>query len=205
MVQSRYIMCNQTLLKKEETMCHAACLPKNLWNFALDTAVHVYNRTPMCRINWETPVELLFNKKPNISYLQVFSCLAYVHIPKDKQKDKLTPKAEEMIFLGYEPGTKGYHFLWNNRSIYVETTATFIENLFPNCPEEKLKKKIDIPEPIHPSEEEATGNNDEQNHQPPPNDLDFPPIDPPQPGDSHINGDDSNDITKPQGPPQRPL
>jgi len=55
-----------------------------------------------------------------------------------------------MIFLGYESGTKSYHFLWNNRSIYVETTPTFIGNLFPNCPKEKLKKKIDIPEPIHP-------------------------------------------------------
>jgi len=86
----------------------------------------------------------------------------------------------------------------------VETTATFVENLFPNCPKEKLKKKIDIPEPIHPSEEEATGNNDENNHRIPPDDLDFPPIDPPQPGDGHINGDDSNDTTKPQSPPQRP-
>ena len=86
----------------------------------------------------------------------------------------------------------------------METTATFVENLFPNCPEEKLKKKIDIPEPIYPSEEEATGNNDENNHQIPPDDLDFPPIDPPQPGDGHINGDDSNDTTKPQSPPQRP-
>jgi len=109
-----------------------------------------------------------------------------------------------MIFLGYEPGTKGYHFLWNNRSIYVETTATFIENLFPNCPEEKLKKKIDIPEPIHPSEKEATGNNNENNHQPSPDNLDFPPIDSSQPDDGHINGDDSNDTTKPQSPPQRP-
>ena len=80
----------------------------------------------------------------------------------------------------------------------------FIENLFPNCPKEKLKKKIDIPEPIHPSEEEATGNNNDNNHQPPPDDLDFPPIDPPQPDDGHINSDDSNDTTKPQSPPQRP-
>jgi len=110
-----------------------------------------------------------------------------------------------MIFLGYGPGTKGYRFLRNNRSIYVETTATFIENLFPNCPEEKLKKKINIPEPIHPSsQEEATGNNNENNHQPPPNNLEFPPIDPPQPGEDHINGDDKDNTTKPQSPTQRP-
>jgi len=87
----------------------------------------------------------------------------------------------------------------------VEATATFIENLFPNCPEEKLKKKIDIPEPIHPSQEEVTGNNDEHNHQPPPDDLEFPPIDPPQPGDGHTSDDDSKrDTTKPQSPIQCP-
>ena len=67
-----------------------------------------------------------------------------------------------------------------------------------------MKKKIDIPEPIHPSEEEETGNNNENNHQPPPDDLEFPPIDPPQPGDGHINGDGSNDTTKPQSLPQCP-
>ena len=32
---------NHTLLEKEETMRHAACLPENLWNFALQTAAHV--------------------------------------------------------------------------------------------------------------------------------------------------------------------
>ena len=74
---------NRTLLEKEKTMCHAACLLKNLWNFALDTAVHVYNRTPMRRLQWKTPIELVLKKKPDISYLRVFGCLAYVHIPKD--------------------------------------------------------------------------------------------------------------------------
>ena len=60
---------NRTLLEKEETMRHASCLPKNLWNFALDTAVHVYNRTPMRCLDWKTPLELVFNKKPDTSYL----------------------------------------------------------------------------------------------------------------------------------------
>jgi len=47
----------KTFLKKEETMCHMACLLKNLWNFTLDTAVHVYNRTPMHHINWKTFIQ----------------------------------------------------------------------------------------------------------------------------------------------------
>ena len=60
---------NRTLLEKEETMRHAACLSENLWNFAFQTAAHVYNRTPMRRTDWKTPVELFLGKKPDISYL----------------------------------------------------------------------------------------------------------------------------------------
>ena len=179
-------------------MCHAACLPKNLWNFALDTAVHVYNRTQMQCLQWKTPIELVLKKKPDISYLRVFGCLAYIHILKDQCKDKLTPKAEEMIFLGYESGTKGYCFLWSNKSIYVATTVTFVENLFPNCSEKKLRNKIGIPEPCHPTEDDNT-------NQLPPNNLELPLQDPPQKlDDGHDDEDDNErDSTKPQSPHQQ--
>ena len=103
----------------------------------------------MHRIDWKTPIECFLGKKPDISYFCIFGCLAYVHIPKDQRKDKLTPKAEEMVFLGYEKNSKVYCFLCSNRSIYVATTTTFVENLFPNCPEGKLRNKIGTPEP-HP-------------------------------------------------------
>ena len=119
---------------------------------------------------------MIFNKKPDISYLQVFRCLAYVHIPKDQRKDKLTPKAEEMIFLDYPQGMKGYHFLRSNKSIYVATTTTFIENFFPNCSEKKLRNKIGIPEPHHPQD----GSDNDNTPNIPTNNLDIPPQDPPQ-------------------------
>ena len=72
---------NQTTLEREETLHHASCPPKNLWNFALQTAVHTYNRTPMHCIDWKTPIECFLGEKPDISYFHVFRCLAYVHIP----------------------------------------------------------------------------------------------------------------------------
>ena len=34
---------NQTMVEKAEAMQHTACLPSNLWQFMLETAVHVYN------------------------------------------------------------------------------------------------------------------------------------------------------------------
>jgi len=36
-----------TLTEKAETMRFQACLPPSWWEFSLDHAVHVYNRTPM--------------------------------------------------------------------------------------------------------------------------------------------------------------
>ena len=35
---------------------------------------------------------------------------AYIWIYLDQQQDKLSPKSEEIIFIGYEPNTKGYYF-----------------------------------------------------------------------------------------------
>ena len=102
-----------------------------------------------------------------------------------------------MIFLGYESGTKGYRFFHSNKSIYVVTTVTFIENLFPNCSEKKLRNKIGIPEPSHPTEDDT--------NQLPPDDLDLPPQDPPQQLDDGPNDEDGNerDSTEPQSPHQQ--
>ena len=103
-----------------------------------------------------------------------------------------------MIFLDYESGTKGYHFLWSNKLIYVTTTVTFIENLFSNCSEKKLRNKIGIPEPRHPTEDDNT-------NKLPPDNLELPPQDPPQQLDDGHDDEDGNerDSTKPQSPHQQ--
>ena len=46
-----------TLTEKAETMRFQAYLPPSWWEFSLDHAVHVYNRTPMRRLEWRTPHE----------------------------------------------------------------------------------------------------------------------------------------------------
>ena len=62
----------------------------------------------MHHIDWKTLIKCFLGKKPDILYFHVSRCLTYVHIPKDQHKDKLTPKAEEMIFLGYVKNLKAY-------------------------------------------------------------------------------------------------
>ena len=49
---------NCTLMEKLEAMHHHACCPDSWWEFSYSTAMHVYNRTPIHRLNWKTPIEL---------------------------------------------------------------------------------------------------------------------------------------------------
>ena len=78
---------NQTILEKAETMCQHACLSKAFWQDAIETALHIYNRQPMCHHEWKTPIELFDGKKPDASYFRVFGCCAYVFISQVKRDD----------------------------------------------------------------------------------------------------------------------
>ena len=77
---------NRTILEKAEAMRQHACLPKAFWQDAVETSVHLYNRQPMRRHDWKTPIELFKGdgKKPDASYFRVFGCKAYVFIPPEQ-------------------------------------------------------------------------------------------------------------------------
>jgi len=47
-----------------------------------------------------TPEEKFIGKKPDVSHLKVFGCIAYVHVP-DEKRSKLDPKVKKCIFIGY--------------------------------------------------------------------------------------------------------
>ena len=129
----------------------------------IKTSLHIYNRQPMCHLNWYSPIHLWNGTKPDISYFRTFGCWAYVLIPKDKWANKLAPKSEDMMFIGYEPGTKGYHF-WSRirRMVVISSAATFDEFDFPNCPREKLLDKP--PPPKHQSPETSDSGDMDHDH-----------------------------------------
>ena len=93
-----------TILDKSESLCHAACIPDSWWEFSMEYALHIYNRTPPKWHSWKTPYELLNGEQPNVSHLKVFGCSAYVHLPKDMCTNKLSPKSELMCYLGPAEG-----------------------------------------------------------------------------------------------------
>ena len=82
-------------------------MPHHYWAEVVNTAVYIMNRTPTAAVHDVTPEEKYSGKKPDLSHLKVFGCIAYVHIP-DELRRKLDPKAEKCIFVGYSIEQKGY-------------------------------------------------------------------------------------------------
>ena len=75
-----------------------------------------------------TPYELWFSKKPKLSFLKVWGCDAYV---KKFQPDKLKPKSNKCVFIGYPKETVGYTFYHKSEGkIFVAKNGSFLEKEF---------------------------------------------------------------------------
>ncbi|GAQ92153.1 hypothetical protein KFL_009340020 [Klebsormidium nitens] len=118
---------NRTLMDKTRPMLSESGLEQKWWGEAILTANYVRNRT-VTKKTGKTPYELFFGKKPDVSNLRVFGVRAFVHTPAQRRK-KLDPVSKPGIFLGYEPGTKGYRVLLTSdrRTIVVSKDVTFDE------------------------------------------------------------------------------
>ena len=124
---------NRTILDKAMSMLHTSGLSSGFWEYAISAAVHIYNRSPSRTLQWHTPLETWSNGHvPDVSYLRIFGCKGYMHVPADKRR-KLDAKAIEVTFIGYEPGSKGYR-LWDKhtRSVHLSRDVTFDESSFPS-------------------------------------------------------------------------
>ena len=79
-----------------------------------------------------SPYELWKKRKPNLSYLRVWGCLAFYRVP-DPKRMKLGPRALKGIFVGYAENSKAYRILDSNSNVIVESRdVEFIENKFNN-------------------------------------------------------------------------
>jgi hypothetical protein len=123
---------NQTLIGGARALLHHSGMSKGFWAEAMGVAAHVINRAPRKGLRWRTPHELLYGRVPDVSYIRVFGCRAWVFNDKGKKWD---PKSTPMIFVGYEPGAKAFR-LWNpaTRSIVVSANVRFSEREFPSRP-----------------------------------------------------------------------
>jgi hypothetical protein len=64
--------------------------------YALETVAFTRNRVPSKSVE-KTPYEIWTGKRPELSFLKVWGCEAYV---KRLMSDKLTPKSDKCFFCG---------------------------------------------------------------------------------------------------------
>ncbi len=102
---------NRTLMESARSMMSHSGLTDEYWAEAVAAAAYVRNRSASSALKEdETPYESWHGKKPDISHLKVFGCIAYAHIP-DSQRRKLDKKAKKYRFVGYCINSKGYRLL----------------------------------------------------------------------------------------------
>jgi hypothetical protein len=71
--------------------------------------IYILNRSPTKALNDRTPYEAWHGRKPAVSHLRVFGCLAF-----DKELGhigKLDDRSTAGVFIGYTEGSKAYRIL----------------------------------------------------------------------------------------------
>ena len=118
---------NCTLLDMVRSMMSLTDLSLSFWGYALETAAFTLNRAPSKFVEM-TPYELWFGKKHKLWFLKVWGCDTYV---KRLQPDKLEPKSEKCVFIGYPKKTIGYTFYHRSEGkIFVAENGSFEEKEF---------------------------------------------------------------------------
>src|SRR3954468_24967821 len=136
---------NRTLLDMVCSMMSLTDLPLSFWGYALETAAFTLNRAPSKSVE-TTLYELWFGKKPKLSFLKVWGCEACV---KKLMPDKLEPKAEKCVFIGYPKETIGYTLYHRTEGkVFVAKNGSFLEEFLSK---EVSGRKVELDEVIEPS------------------------------------------------------
>ena len=108
-----------------------AHVPIKFWDDAFLTATYLINRLPTRVIDKKCPLELLFHTPPNYSLLKNFGCACWPHL-RPYNKQKLSFRSKECVFLGYSSSHIGYKCLdTDSGRVYMSRDVIFDENVFP--------------------------------------------------------------------------
>nr|GEZ60873.1 hypothetical protein [Tanacetum cinerariifolium] len=148
---------NRTLIEVARTMLIYAQALLFLWADAVAIACYTQNRSIIRVRHGKTPYELLHNKLPDLSFLYVFGALCYP-TNDNENLEKLQPKANIGIFIGYAPTKKAFQ-IYNRRTrrivetIYVdfdELTAIGSEQISSGSAHHEMTPATITPEVIAP-------------------------------------------------------
>ena len=119
-------------------------LPDSFWAEAVQTANYIRKRCSSESLKTNVkPYEVWHNEKPNVSNLRRFGCKAFV-LNKAQTLNKLAPRSEKCIFVGYAKNAKAYR-LWDVIFMDSEKHSDAIVDLNENLYLEIVPPKQDTP------------------------------------------------------------
>ena len=99
----------------------------SFWGYAFETTTFILNRVSSKAIE-KTPYEIWTGKIPSLSFLKIWGCEAYV---KCQISDKLAPKSDKCLFMGYPKETKGYYFYnASENKVFVAQNGVFGKRIY---------------------------------------------------------------------------
>ena len=90
----------QTLKLMGTTMLHYSGVPSEFWQYAMEHATYIWNRSHVSKITGKTPYEYTMKEPASAQHWGVFGCSAFAHIEKSVRKS-LEPKSELVLYLGH--------------------------------------------------------------------------------------------------------
>ncbi|GAA5828225.1 hypothetical protein JCM5353_003899 [Sporobolomyces roseus] len=102
----------RTSIETTRALLSSSGMPPTFWPYALSAAVYLYNRTPSKVLDYETPYERYYGKKPELNHLKVWGCEAWLALPREGvyRVNKLQSRAVKGRFVGYPNDKKGWMF-----------------------------------------------------------------------------------------------
>jgi hypothetical protein len=82
-------------------------IPLKFWDDAFVAVVYLINRTPSKVIDYKTPLEQLFQQKPDYTSLRIFGCACWPNL-RPYKNHKLQFHSKRCVFLGYSIHHKGF-------------------------------------------------------------------------------------------------
>lgn len=118
---------NRTTVESSRSQMYGKKIPLETRDLAVQCAVYVQNRTMSSTSNM-TPCQHWYKKKPDISHLRVFGCLAFVPVSDEKRR-KLDPKATKGMMMEYLEESTSCCKIWDplTRKLTISRDVIFKE------------------------------------------------------------------------------
>ena len=119
----------RTLKETAQMLLADADLLAEFYGDAILTAQYLHNRLLTSTLpGITTPLEVMYQKKPDLSHLCIWRCQCFMLIPHEKCV-KSGPERFEVIFVGYEDDHMGWHYCSTNGKYGFSRDIVFNETV----------------------------------------------------------------------------